>query len=495
MTCEHSRALRLADGVSAHDASELGRRLEATTTVVSLDPELPAAFLTASVLLTTLRRLPGRLILVTEGLPAAAAEALQDAVARIDSERSCELRPRSPEADITLHIGTAHRASIRLVPDGYGAHLVGDPRRPVTPSRRANALGAVYAAALGAAESFKLAADVVPRRRRLHGHLRFCPVTLTSNLGLARALPRLDLTLALVGLGAIGTAAALILGELEAEGTVLLVDLERYAPENRGTYSLGGEAEARERPWKVDVAAAALTRYSTVRFPASVERLTRAVDAGEVFWPRRVLSGLDSIEARHATQRLWPDHLIDAGTGDTMVGFQEVTGSRPCLMCFFPPRHTGRSSISRLAEATELSPARLSQGDELLAHEDIRDLSEEKRRLLEPHVGKPICGLAQALGLTAVAADGYQPAIPFAAQQAACLTVGRALARELGLTPAENLVQHDSLVGPLAATREMREPVPTCYCQERSSVIEAVRRHRRAESTVLLKRPAAAGRL
>ena len=114
----------------------------------------------------------------------------------------------------------------------------------VTPSRAANPLGAVYAAALGAAEAFKWTAQVLPARRVVHRYLRFCPVTLSSDLtaapDLASPLVR-DLTQ--IGVGAIGTGTILALQALRAEGRLIAVDCQRFGPENRGTYSLGGAAE------------------------------------------------------------------------------------------------------------------------------------------------------------------------------------------------------------------------------------------------------------
>ena len=56
-------------------------------------------------------------------------------------------------------------------------------------ARSANALGAIYADALGAAEAFKHTARVLPARRVIYRHLRFCPVTLGPDLGRASDLP------------------------------------------------------------------------------------------------------------------------------------------------------------------------------------------------------------------------------------------------------------------------------------------------------------------
>ncbi len=385
-------------------------------------------------------------------------------------------------ADVRLHVGaTAPADTIRIVPEGYGAHVVGDPAVRIRPSRRGNVLGAIFAGALGAAEAFKHSAAVLPARRRLHSHLRYCPVTLSSDLGAAPDLPNnLDFDLGLVGLGDVGTGVALILSELQATGKVLLVDFERYGPENRGTYSLGGARDAHERPWKVDVAGNVLERrYEVTRFRGLVEDLARSIDLGEAPWPPLVISGLDSIEARHATQRLWPDRLIDAATGDTMLGLHSVRVAGPCLMCFLPLARGGPSSAERLAQATGLTKERAMRGDDPLTEEDLAGLDEARRERLSSHLGKPVCGLAQAFGLTDLETNGYQPAVPFVSLQAACLGVGRLLADELGIVDLPNFAQYDALVGPEVAELQRRPAKVDCYCRERASTIASVRASRK----------------
>lgn len=482
MSIEHSRALRLAESATGKEASELERRLEGSVVLVGVEPSLPGAHLAARVLLTTLRRLPGRLVLDRGTLPGPLVERLREATAAIDLERGLEITDgASVEATVRLRIGaTAPRGTVRIVPDGYGAHLAGDASAGIKPSRPANALGTVFAAALGAGEAFKHTVEVLPGRRRLHRRLRYCPLGLSTNLGAAPDLPEnLRFDFGLVGVGAVGTGAALILSELDAGGKVLLVDRERYAPENRGTYSLGGEREASEFPWKVDVAAAALEdRYEVIRYRGNVEDLAGRIDAGAVPWPHAILSGLDSIEARHATQRLWPNRLIDAATGDTMLGLHDIRVSGPCLTCFLPLDRRGPTSAERLAEATGLSPERLMRGDDPLTEEDLAGLEEARREPISPHLGKPVCGLAQAVALTALEANGYQPAVSFVSLQAACLGVGRLLADKLGISVPSNFVQYDALIGPQNAVLERRRATDGCYCQTRAGTIARVRETR-----------------
>jgi hypothetical protein len=479
VTLEHSRALLLASSVADAPASALEHRLEGALTVVSLDPDLPRAPLTAKVLLATLRRLPGRLHLDPTGLSPPLVDQLVAGVAAIDPERSITTDRRVPDDPaVRVHVGAdAPHGWIRIAPEGYGAHVVGAGRAGIGIHRPANPLGAIYTAALGAAEAFKHTAQVLPARRVLHRHLRFCPVSLSTELDRAPQLPgdlRLDLTL--VGLGAVGTATALILGELRASGVLVLVDPERYDPENRGTYSLGGDQETRERPWKVDLAASALPTYDLVPLPCGVEQYRTTLERQDGPWPQTVLAGLDTVETRHETQRLWPDRMIDAATGDTMLGLHDVVaGHGPCLMCFLPLPRTGQSTLERLAQETGLRIEQLARGAEPLSEAEIAALSRDQRERLLPHLGKPKCGLANALGLTVTSADGYRPSVPFVSQQAGCLGIGRLLAATLGLRTHANLVQYDGLIGPQRATKESRPAATTCYCQTRASTVHRIR--------------------
>lgn len=481
MALEHSRTLLLGTAASGRDEGALESALESSRVVVSLEPGLPAAPLTTRVLLTTLRRLPGRLVLEPQGLPVGLVDELAAAVAAIDPERPLEVG-RAREATVRLHVGPGRvDRAIGLVPDGHGAHIAGQRTAVVRPARPASALGAVYTAALGAAEAFKYTARVLPARRVFHRHLRFCPVSLSTDLTAAPLVDApLELDLTLVGVGAIGTGVAMILAALEAGGRLVAVDYQSFAAENRGTYSLGGAAEMATKPPKVDLAAAALSHFDVIPFPNKVEELIAAVDSGQVPWFPLVVSGLDTAAARRATQRLWPDRLVDAATGDTMLGLHEhVYGVGPCMRCFFPEERGGPSATERLAELTGLAPERLMRGDDPLTEADLDGLDVEGRARLVQYLGKPVCGLAEAFGLSALAAAGYQPAVPFVSLQAAALAVGRVVAAELGLEKLPNLVQYDGLFGPQAATLDDMAVAPECYCQARARTIAKVRAKRK----------------
>ncbi len=475
---EHSRALRLGEGVTGMQSSELHRLLDDGHVAVSFNHDYPGALLAVRILLTTLRRLPGEISLVTDVPGAASTELLAESVAAIDPDRGLLVRPARHTHGLRVHVGPGgSRDAIRITPEGYGVHLTtgtsGDPSitAPVHP------LGAIYTAAVGAAEVFKTSARVLPWRQTRHRALHFCPVSLSSNLTATPVAPRLHLNLALLGLGAVGTGNALILSELDADGTILAVDRQNYAPENRGTYSLGGHREAREQTQKVDVAARILEqRYTVRRYPHAIADLISDVDAGNIACPSLLLTGLDSVEARHEGQRLWPDHIIDAATGDTMLGIHDVSyGKGPCLMCFLEGPRDTLSSATHLANQTGLSIEVTRHGDTALDEGHLSSLSQQQQERLRPHLGKPVCGLARALGLSQVAGGDYRPAVPFVALQAACLAVGRLLRLHSSLRRGPNFVQYDALLGPSRTIKEQRRPTPGCYCQTRTNTIEQVR--------------------
>jgi len=478
---EHSRLLLLAQGTTGRPQGKLEQALEASRVAVSVDPDMPAAMLTAQVLLTSLRRGPGGLILERDGLSSASVDQLVAATAAIDPGRAVGVTRRTDGAcAIRIHVGTGDARAIRIVPEGYGAHIAGQSTAVIRPARPGNAIGAVYTAALGAAEAFKRTVGVVPGRRVLHRHLRFCPVTLTSDLSVAPDLPDgMNLDLALLGVGAAGTGIVLLLDAINATGRLLAADRERFGPENRGTYSLGGTAETLSAPWKTDIAKSALRQFDVISFNGPVEQLPAAVDSGDIPWFPTVLTALDSADARRDAQRLWPDRLIDAATGDTMLGiYDHEYGLGPCLICFFPPERSGPSAARKLADLTGLSAERAMRGDDPLTEEDLAGLTEEQQQLLRPHLGKPVCGLAQAIGLTRIDAAGFRPSIPFVSLQAACLSVARLIGSRLGIKSAANLVQYDGLYGPHTATADWMDPRPGCYCQTRAATIKLVRQKR-----------------
>jgi hypothetical protein len=306
-------------------------------------------------------------------------------------------------------------------------------------------------------------------------------VTLGSDLSAAPMLPGgTTVNIGLVGNGAVGTAHARILGSVGLSGShAMLVDPEAYAHENVGTYSLGTLADAIVGCPKVELTARAMAGWGVSKIHGTATDAVTAIDADEVVWPSMVLSGLDSIAARHEAQGMWPDQMIDAATGDTAVGLHEATPDGPCLRCLLPARVSDRSPVLALAEELGLPVELVARGDVVLTAEHLNGLRAEQRERLASQVGKPICGLASAVGLTGDPNEDYRPSVPFVSQQAACLGVGRLIANLAGIRGLPNVVQYDTMVGPQSMTRMDRRASPGCYCQTRSLTINIVRSSRR----------------
>ncbi|GIF76192.1 hypothetical protein [Asanoa siamensis] len=488
MRTEHSRAQRLAEGVTAVTANELALRLDEATIMITIDPDMPNAALVARVLTTTLRRGPGNLVLVNNRLPTTLIDTIDAATAAIDPTRPIRVATSNPDTSIRVHVGAeAPGHTIRVVPEGCGAHIASTPTARIRPTQPGNALGAIYASALAAAEIFKHTAAVVDDRRVIHRHLRFCPVTLSTNLTRSPALDDVTrLALTLVGIGAIGTAIVLIISELNAEGVLLAVDRQHFALENRGTYSLGGDKDTRTKPWKTDLAKRTLSRFDVTPCNDDIDAVVQRIDAGQAPWHPTVLTALDTPDARRSAQRLWPDRLIDAATGDTMLGLHDHRhGIDPCMACHFPVRTDEPSGVQAVADMLGLSAHLLANGEAILQEAHLTGLLPAQRARLAPHVGSRMCGLARATGLTDLNADGYMPSIPFVSMQAACLAVGRLIASQLNLDVPGNLVQYDSLIGPHQATTETMRIRPGCICVSRATTINQVRTYRRSAAAPL----------
>ncbi len=472
---EHSRALLLATRASDQTPESLLSHMESTTVLLSGEADLVGGIETLGIVATTLRRMPGQLVLNPTGLADDDLERILSAVTAIDPYRGIVVTSNPVPPGVHVHVGTqAPQGAIRSVPHRHGGHLLVDPAVVIPKPTDVSGLGVVFTASVAAAEVFKTLAAVVPARRRSPGHIAFCPVTLGPDPARAPRLGGQEIELAIIGLGAIGTAEALILSLLPIGGHLLVVDPQAYAPENLGTYSLGVLADAIARPQKTVLAQRALSHWDVEPFNGTVAELVPAIDDGLIPWPRTVMAALDEIGPRHDTQLLWPDLLIDAGTGDTSVGMHEFRPWGPCEQCAFPIRRGGPSTVDYVAQATGLAPAYLAV-DALLDAETVAQLPEHQRNRLRPLIGTPRCSLAQALGLTQLNPDGYQPAVPFVAQQAACLAVGRLVAHLSALDVDVTQFQYDVLRGSDLAHAEQLAPQPDCYCQQHATRIDKVR--------------------
>ncbi len=475
----HSRALLLAAGASGTVEGELYQRITQSSVAVSVDPDCPGASATALTLVDTLRRLPATLSLERTGLPAHLVHELVAAAEAVDRDRELQVRP-SPAGAIRIHVGPHNPgAAIRVVPEGHGAHLLLDSTATVRPTRSPSGLGCVLAASFAAGRTFVELAAVTPTRFRTRPHTAFCPVTLSGDLSAAPDVPPDAVAdLGILGAGAVGTAVGRILSLCELQGHLLIADRQSFATENLGTYSLGTAADADAATAKTRILRRSLPSWDVSCFDSDIADLPAQIDSGNYRWPHTVITALDTVQARRDAQRLWPDHLIDAGTSDTVAGIHDLSPDGPCMNCIYPIDTAGPSAEARLAERTGLDAAYLAEGQEPLDAAVLEGLTREVRETLRPLVGQPRCGIAHAIGLSSLDAAGYQPAIPFVAQQAACLAIGRTFARVSGLTSPALVVQYDTLLGPHLLHTDGRRPQADCYCQGAAGRVRSVRQER-----------------
>jgi len=478
MTADHSRSLRLASNVSELGQSALERHLDGTHVIVSVDADYPTGMLAGRILLTTLRRGPGMLTLLGNNLPSQYTDEVEAMCQAIDPDRPINVTKNEtagPEGSVRLHVGPSARA-IRVVPDGYGAHLLANPTRAVAPRQIPNAVGAAFAAGLAASEAFKYVARVREERRILHEYVCYCPFSLSSDMTLSIPLRSpivLDATL--VGIGSIGSAIVMIADALQLSGKIVLIDPQRFAIENVSTYSFGTRHDAERAAWKVELAQQVLTAFETQVVTEPVESLPSLISSGAVPWTPLILSALDSPESRRATQRMWPDRLIDAQTGDSMVGFCEYRhGIDPCLMCSFPVDVASPSGVDAFAERLGLSPELFGTPGAILNESHLDGITAKVRENLTKFVGKPVCALMDG-AVSIVDAGGFQPSAPSVALQAASLSVARLAASSLGYDNRSNFGQYDTLIGPQRASIETMKPARSCNCQTRKATIEQVR--------------------
>lgn len=473
---DHSRALRLGHRATGETESALARRLAAHGVSVAIDANVAGTLATGKVLLSTLARLPGGLSLDPHALDRREMEALLEAVAEVHPDRVIEVRPARPD-DLRVDIGPRQRGGLHGVPIGHG-YRIGWSTPPQAGRGRigVSGLGSVSTAAALAGEVFKEAAGVSGIRGRRPRSRSFCPVTLSARPEDGPDLPpdwRIDGAVA--GVGAIGTGIALILSLLPIAGVLLLIDRQVMAIENVGTYSLGGIADVEASRQKTAIAARLLHNFSIRCFDGDVAELPARIDGGLEAWPRVILAGLDSPESRRDLQQVWPDLLIDGATGDTMAGLHEVVrAGQPCMECLFPVSLRS-TAVEALAAATGLPLDIAGQGSLVLSEEHLEGLAAVRQDRLRPHVGREICGLARALGLTDLDEDDYQPAVPFVSLTAATLVVGRLIARSTGRQPRTNVAQFDVLAGPHLMSRMHRRGVAGCRCDVRRATISKVR--------------------
>ncbi|MBV9723082.1 MAG: ThiF family adenylyltransferase [Mycobacterium sp.] len=482
MTTDYSRVVKAA-AASGTDDDGVARRLEKTPVHITCDSS--AQLPTLTLLLANLRRLPIVIHLSPinqSPIGRADLDALLECAAAIDPDRPVLLN-QPPEDALRLHVGMGTtEADISAIPHGHGTRIRRNGHRFPGPPMQASGLGRVLTAAMLTAEAFKTIIGVHPSRHRLVHSLDFNPVTLQAD-GPMLAFDIIR-DVALIGVGAIGSAIGLILRESGIEGALTAVDPEQLEPPNVTTYSLGSQQDAATGIPKTELLSQQLPHIDVLRVEGTAQDFIAKIDAGDAPMPTMVLSAVDSIQARHESAKIYADITLDGSTGGlagTTIGLAEAVPEGPCLRCYYPsvPQHLRPSPEEQLSAMTGLDITVLADGNRTLSNDDLRGLSPTGHQLLGRHVGKPICGLARSLGLLA-SEDSYRPSAIFASQQAAALVVGAFILRNNSNSMALRDVEYDTLFGPLVGMTAQRHPITGCTCRQDGTMIQRVRRSRKS---------------
>ncbi|MFC1430619.1 ThiF family adenylyltransferase [Streptacidiphilus sp. N1-3] len=493
MRTDYSRSVRLGGLAAGVDESTLRERMEGSQVHLTADGHLPAVAETLEVLVADLRRWPVRLSLDPGRGPGRLDDALvrklAETAAGIDPDRPLRIGEVLGEGPLRLHVGTEPLPDVAVAgaPDGHGTRL----RHAGHPFPRLNApgtgLGAVLTAAMLAGEAFKVVAGLPEGKFQVTPVVDFCPVLPGEQPGTAIAPPPALERVLLGGGGAIGTGVALILDLLRVSGKLTVVDREVFEKPNVTSYSTGTLADASALLPKVRLIAARLRRIKVIPFHGTIQDSIEAVDTGTLPWPRTVLGGLDSIDARHDLQRLQADLTLDGSTGGpvgTTVALHEALPTGPCLRCYYRANHTEKSAEQRLHELTGLPLARIARGQEPLTEKDLECLGDQQRELVQQFLGRPVCGLINSAELSGGTDDAFRPSAAFVAQQAACLVVGAWIARSTGLVNGPmRRIEYDTRFGPRPdQMTDYWTPTPGCTCQKDPGLISHVRETRRTIS-------------
>lgn len=393
-------------------------------------------------------------------------------------------------AHAILNVGAEMRPSLpwtSINSNGWVARVSSDLPLPLD-TGQPNPIAALMAASLGVTEVFKRIFEIPYEIAPLLQRAEFSLWSLTiAPEDLGPPLPprlRFPDTL-LTGAGAIGNAVALLLAHLRVEGRLHIIDRQRYRDENMGTCLLMALAGWLNEPKAVRLAAW-LKEHGALTVTAEEIAIEAAIADNRFSGLAidQVINGLDDVDARRETQRLWPSVIIDGGineVGAAVVQHWLDRADSACLLCWFEPTKTDEKALQ--SRWTGLHRDSLRDADRQLTEQDISAAAESKREWLRERQreGKTVCSimteaqLAARLGVSAN--DGFRPSVPFVASASAALVVAAAVkANAFPQAFAPSMFQIGSLfLGPEQNAALEREPSERCQCVTHRALIRAVR--------------------
>lgn len=348
-----------------------------------------------------------------------------------------------------------------------------------------NPISALAVACLGATEVFKRLIRLREERGSLINKLSFSLYSYQNTENdCGPLLPDIiQDDILVVGAGAIGNGLVYLLSLLPLKGRVLIVDPQRFQPENFGTCLLIGQnAIGKEK-------AMIMSEYLKGRgiltkdYPEKIEEFINRVGK-EIPSPQIVINGLDNIDARHATQDLWPDIVIDGAISDLVcqISRHPWDDDIACLKCLF--RKNNMENADEIAsKATGLDLQRVKDAFEFVSDNDVVSAPENKKEFLRKNIGKQICsviqdGVAQELSKEQQSA-GFAPSVPFVACFSASMAISELIKVVTGASSnLEPRFQFDILrglsLGEFVSQRRRKD----CICVARRKNIELMRKNR-----------------
>lgn len=368
---------------------------------------------------------------------------------------------------------------------------------PVTRVRDDNPFGALMAAALGAAEVFKLLLDPLPGKVHSFDDSSFSAFDYSVNEyesgpTLSESV-HIPLSL-LAGVGAVGNAFLLSLSCLDdVEGNLIAVDQETVDDlSNLNRYAIAVEADANpENPSPKTELAVRLFRGRRLHVHPYQERLESVLEniyRREVPRPRVLLSAVDNNDARNLLQKLWPDLLLEGATDRTtsQVSKHAYEEGLACLLCIHTADRKPESKFSYVkyaASISGLSEGRILAGQAsasaVVGEEDIRSAPQGLRGVLSANVGKPICSVLAELEKLSRKSDvalPIQPAVSFVSMISGILMAAELVKYSTGLkSHLETFFQMDSLFPLSSSFAQAVEKGNGCYCRVREKEIREYR--------------------
>ncbi len=395
--------------------------------------------------------------------------------------------------DALLCVGTRARSDLPwtvINSNGWVARVSSGSTDLSRDCAQANPAGALAAASLGVAEVFKRLIRLKATRGRLVDGLVFSLYSYCcgdENPG-PKLPERMFLDLLMIGAGAIGNGVVYLLERLPIAGRAIIVDGQRFGPENLGTCVLIGPADVGGE--KATFAANLLrARLNAKGIGEEFGAFLTHTGPGAA-WRPLVVNALDNIETRHAVQDLWPDLILDGAIGDfaCQVSRHPWGEDTACLMCLFQ-QPAGELAEVVASRASGLRRSRVRGDTEVVTEEDVREASGDKKEWLRARLGRSVCSVIQEAMAQQISADtqksGFQPSVPFVACLSASMVVGELVKALIGSpTPLEPRFQLDVLRGPRLGQLLPQGRRRDCLCTTRARNIEKIRELRRTAATL-----------